>query len=524
MTQVGEGPGAGHPASAATAFGAPMVGEILAERYQLDQHINNDSAGRQIWRGMDVILRRPVAVVMRYPGGPAATQMLQSAVEVSRIVHPNLAGVYDAIDEGTRAYVVREWIDGASLREHVAVGPFDAERATVVAHATAAAVTAVHSTGMPHGNIHPSTVLIGSDGRVVLADARADGAVAPEKDVRAVGAILYFALTGYWPHAEAGPTALPDAPRDPAGGLTSPRQVRADVPDHLDALAMDLLDPRLEPPPADVLTSELARLDSGPEEHYYPDSGHYVESGPAHLTETPFLVGGGSDRPASPKRSAGKIAIGVGTLLVIGIVGLLIGVNALTSSGSGDDTQGQGGGPTEEPGDPSTAPGGAGQPTPIPLTAGQIRVVDPPDGDRAEVADVELTIDGDVNTGWRTQSYNQPEFGHIKPGMGILIDLGEARQLATVEVDLSASGATAELRVGDSDPGNSTEGDDQITKTYQTIGEPLGRWDGTTMVFSGFEPDATYQYLLVWLTELPPDPDNSGKFRIGVQEITVLGP
>ena len=94
-------------------FGAPTAGEILAERYELVEHINNDSAGRQVWRGVDVVLRRPVAVVLRYPGGDSATEMLQAAVAASRVVHPNLVGVYDAIDEGDRAYVVREWVDGA---------------------------------------------------------------------------------------------------------------------------------------------------------------------------------------------------------------------------------------------------------------------------------------------------------------------------------------------------------------------------------------------------------------------------
>ena len=117
-------------------FGAPAVGEILAERYQLEQHIDNDSAGRQIWRGIDVILRRPVAVVLRHPGGTASGEMFSAAVAASRIVHPHLVGVYDAIDEGARAYVVREWVDGAALRDHVLAGPLDAARATTVAHAS----------------------------------------------------------------------------------------------------------------------------------------------------------------------------------------------------------------------------------------------------------------------------------------------------------------------------------------------------------------------------------------------------
>src|ERR1700755_1041312 len=132
-------------------FGAPTVGEVLAERYQLEAHVNNDSAGRQVWRGIDVILRRPVAVVLRYPGGAPATEMLQAAVDASRVIHPNLVGVYDAIDEGSRAYVVREWVDGESLREMVTRdGPLDPNRATAIALSVSDALAAVHATGMVH--------------------------------------------------------------------------------------------------------------------------------------------------------------------------------------------------------------------------------------------------------------------------------------------------------------------------------------------------------------------------------------
>ena len=77
MTQVGEGQEtSADEAGPVMTFGAPTVGEVLAERYQLEEHVNDDSAGRQVWRGIDVILRRPVAVVLRYPGGDPAAEML----------------------------------------------------------------------------------------------------------------------------------------------------------------------------------------------------------------------------------------------------------------------------------------------------------------------------------------------------------------------------------------------------------------------------------------------------------------
>ena len=136
VTQVDEGPeSSGVPGL--LIVGTPTIGEVLADRYELQEHINNDAVGRQVWRGIDIILRRPVAVVMRYPGGSAAVEMLDAAVAARRVVHPHLVDVYDAIDEGARAYVVREWVDGSSLRELVAEAPLEADRATTVTAAVA---------------------------------------------------------------------------------------------------------------------------------------------------------------------------------------------------------------------------------------------------------------------------------------------------------------------------------------------------------------------------------------------------
>lgn len=500
MTQVGEGRGA--------TAGGPAAGEILAERYQLEQHVNTDSAGRQIWYGVDILLRRPVAVVIRYPGGPAAAQMLQNAVEASRITHPNLVGVYDAIDEHARAYVVREWVDGSSLRDHVQAGPFDPDRATAVAHAVAAAMTAVHASGMTHGNLHPGTVLIGRDGRVVVADARADGAVAGEEDVRAVGAILYYALSGYWPHAEVpGPQSLPDALRTTTGELATPGQIRAGVPEHLDNLTMDLLDRRLAVPPAEVLTGELARLDGTPEMPYYAGYPE-PDAGPVRLTAAEHA-------PTAPP-SGRKIVLGVGALVVIAVLGLFVGLRVLTG-GEQEPSTPPVGDPAPSTGAPSSSPDGATA-APLELSPSQVRVVDPPPGDRTELDGVEAVVDGDLGTGWRTATYYDG-LSVVKPGIGILVDLGEPRQVSTVQVEVNAGGATAELRTGDTDPGGTEDGDDTINDSYSTVGSPIEE-AGTTMVFDGFDPDVTYQYLLVWFTDLPPSDDGD---QVEVQQVTVEG-
>jgi hypothetical protein len=509
VTQVGEGQGAAEAAQPMTAFGAPSVGEVLADRYQLEEHINDDSVGRQVWRGVDVILRRPVAVVLRYPGGDSAMEMLQAAVTASRVVHPNLVGVYDAIDEGERAYVVREWVEGAALREIVASGPLDAERATTIAHAVAAAVAAVHATGMAHGNVHPGTVLIDHDGRVVLADARADGSASADGDVRAVGGVLYFALTGHWPHAEAGRTALPDAVRDSTGTLASPRQSRAGVPDYLDALTTELLDAQLAPPTAETLAVELGRLDSAADERFFDDSG------PLRFT--------GGERPEPARSNGRKMAIGVAALAAVSLVALLILIPMLSGGGDGNPSEASG---TKPAGIATGTPGpsdGGGNPAPVSnkLDPAKVRVVDPKGRDAREVRGEEKVSDGDVNTGWETDRYNANfKVGGYKEGMGILIDLGAEHHVSGVQVDFSSRGASAEMRTGTADPGESAAANQKIYREYTVVGEPVQ--DGPTrMAFGGFDADKTYRYLLLWISSMPQVDD--GRYQIGIQEIVVNG-
>ena len=517
MTQVGEGHGtAAGEAGPVMTFGAPTVGEILAERYQLEAHVNNDSAGRQVWRGIDVILRRPVAVVLRHPGGESATEMLQAAVDASRVIHPSLVGVYDAIDEGQRAYVVREWVDGEALRELVSRdGTLDPGRAVTIAHAVADALAAVHATGMVHGNVHPGTTLIGDDGRVVLADARADSADSNESDVRAIGGLLYFSLTGHWPHAELGRSTLPDALRDGDGELTTPRQARAGIPAYLDDLTMDLLDKRVAVPEAEALAAELARLTESEEE--------FEDVGPLRFAQ---------GTTSEPVRSTRKIFLGVAALAVIAVIGLVFGIQAISDSSGGNDQPGQttqAGSSQQQTGDNTggEADGSAATPdappTKLKLTPDMVRLVDPPQGDRSDADEAAYVVDDDKDTVLRTQGYKQAKFAdYNKPGMGLLINLGTPRTVSDVRVEASAPGIAMDIRTGPNDPGNTSAGDDKIAKEWKKLGDgETEKTDGTNSIFNVFDPQQKYQYILVWLTELPQDTD--GDYRVEISKVEVYG-
>ena len=309
-------------------FGAPTVGEILAERYQLEEHINNDSAGRQVWRGIDVILRRPVAVVLRHPGGDSAAEMLQAAVAASRVIHPNLVGVYDAIDEGDRAYVVREWVDGdvaarAGRRTARSTRRAPPRSRTPIADA----VAAVHATGMVHGNVHPGTVLIADDGRVVLADARADDAPTPPRPTS--GRRRHPLLRAHRPLAarRGRPRpSLPDAVRDASGAIAAPRQIRAGVPTYLDDLTMDLLDQRLA-----AARGRRARRRAGPAGRRRRRA--LLRGRRARCASTARRPPRSSECAAAAAPAAARSPSASPRLLVIAVTGTVFGISALAGGG-----------------------------------------------------------------------------------------------------------------------------------------------------------------------------------------------
>jgi hypothetical protein len=271
---------------------------------------------------------------------------------------------------------------------------------------------------------------------------------------------------------------------------------------------MDLLDKRVAAPEADALAAELARLDAADDD--------YEDVGPLRFAQ---------NASTEPARSARKIMIGVGTLVVIALVGLIFGIRAITNSNdtkTNQPTQASVGAGTNG-GNPTTGtpPAGA-KPEKIALTADMVRIVDPPNGSRADSDEAKYTVDDDKQSAWSTQGFNQPNFGNLKPGMGVLINLGTPRNVSDVRVETSTSGVGMDIRTGTTDPGNSSAGDKKVYETYKklTDGE-TGQTDGTNNVFVGFDTNTKYQYILVWLSELPRGED--GKYRVNVSNIEVEG-
>jgi hypothetical protein len=467
-----------------TQVGAPVQGEVLAGRYRLEAQVLGDGAtGHALWRGTDSLLNRPVAIELRVPGGLAAEEMITAAVTAGRIVHPCVIGVYDAVDEGSRAFVVREWVDGISLRDAVREGPLDPGRAAGIARTAADALASIHLAGHTHGNLHPGTVLIGDD-EITLTELRLAPDASPQSDVRAIGGLLYAALTGHWPH-ELPPhhVGLPDAVRVD-GRLLSPRQVRAGIPGYLDALTMDLLDPSVAAPDAIELAAELRRYDvTDPE-----------------LSPITALAAEPAPRPSRLK----LIAVLLAGVLCIAAAGWVVGTMWLPEN----DGEGypSGNDPTKaKPAAPPVA-------QKLPITGA--RILDPPKTDEDERDGADKAIDGSLATAWTTSTYKRhATFGNLKPGMGVVVDLGETKTIRQVDVSMITPGATVQILAGDVAGGHDHT-------AWPAASNPLA--DAPAKFKITLEKAATARYVVLWITKLPPSEKGNG-FKAGVQEIVVSG-
>ena len=295
------------------------AGTLLGGRYRLIQPL--PGAGRS-WHARDEVDRRElVARVVVLPAAmPAADRdlarqrALQDAAAVSRVHHPGIAPVVDAVVEDGTPWVISVRPAGRSLGEVVRTsGPLAVDVAALVGLQV---VGALEAAGVPHGDLTPDDVLLGPNGQVTVmgfATTRVDGTETPgfrapeggpsaAADLWALGVTLYVAVEGRLPDGPGGGALRPVLDRllaiDPAhrSDTDEVRRLLAAIGGAPPVSTYELHDP-------DVAAA-LAALDAAIETPPPSRAGHPEERPePPFPPTTPARPGAASKTRASTPRS-----------------------------------------------------------------------------------------------------------------------------------------------------------------------------------------------------------------------------
>jgi serine/threonine protein kinase len=202
-------------------MGRAELGGLIADRYRLRAVIRRGGMGA-VWLAGDELLHKEVAVKeipwVRQPGAERRESRRERAFREARAVagldHPNIAGMYDIVQDDGRLWMVMQLapfrFPYRPLSDVVQdEGPLPPVWAARVGLQILSAIHAAHGVGVLHRDINPGNVLLGPADRVMLAGfgmVTADGSAAPRTPEAFTGSPAYMA-----PERARGEPATPAA-------------------------------------------------------------------------------------------------------------------------------------------------------------------------------------------------------------------------------------------------------------------------------------------------------------------------
>lgn len=254
---------------------ALQAGSRFADRFEIRRQLGSGGFS-VVLQAYDARLRTDVALKVfdaspNHESAPEGVQtLLREAYELSKLDCSGIVKFHDFGQANTLYYLVMEYLEGKSLKEHVATeGPMSEFDVLALIRELSRVVGYLAERDMMHGDIKPSNIMIGVDGRIKLVDfgltrSLADYAgagdeeeavlspiyAAPEgfyegavldvrSEVYSLGAAAFYAACGEDPFAHGEVDAIVQAKA--SGSAPRVRFVRPELSGNLDELVAEML-------------------------------------------------------------------------------------------------------------------------------------------------------------------------------------------------------------------------------------------------------------------------------------------
>jgi serine/threonine protein kinase len=538
--------------------------ELISVHAPVEQFDGYRQFPTELWRGHDDVLDRSVSIRLMRKDDSRVNRVLGAARAAALVDDRRLLRILDVMDvpgsEGqpARTAIISEWADGQHLAERLTDGNlFDPTVAVQTIAEVARALANCHRHDVAHGRLRPTSVLWTEAGELRIRGLAVDAALfgpidpaAPDADVDGLGSLLYAMVTGRWPALTIDAPSV-HIPLAPATGRTvpMPSRVRAGVPSDVDDLVTrsvrQVARPRGSMPIASVEGFATA---AGSVMDYLAPVGDVqstsvgarirtaATAATSAITTTqapvtyPDSDSESTTRADIPRRRVGigaiisrlvAVAFAIALTLGIGWFGWqqLVGGPAIDEQATGTEAS-----ILETEAVPFEENFDSGLTAVLPIES--VRSYDPlgdsngdgqPDGADGKERNprAQLAADSDGTTAWLTRKYDSPNVGS-KGGVGLIVDLGSPKQLATVELDLIGFGTDLDVRVAD-----------QILDDPDLWTEFASVNDAGPEIVLRSPRSVIGQYVLIWLTGLPVIPDTTNtddpRYQGGIRQVSITG-